>query len=106
MIVVFEKGYLRDLYEKGHSKDKKYRFQPDIVRRYKRCISLMREVPNLPSLAKYKGLNLEKLRGDKAGLFSIRVNDQYRIEFKAHEVKNEIYTTICNIIELSKHYEK
>ncbi len=106
MIVVFEKEYLRDLYEKGHTKDKKYRFQPDIVRRYKRCISLMRDVPDLLSLAKYKGLNLEKLRGDKLGLFSIRVNNQYRIEFEIHKIKNELYTTICNIIELSKHYEK
>lgn len=105
MIVVFEKEYLLDLYEKGRSKDKKHRFQPDIVRRYKRCIKLMIDVPDILSLAKYKGLNLEKLKGDKSGLFSIRVNDQYRIEFTAEEFQDEVYTTICNVIELSNHYK-
>ncbi len=105
MIVVFEKEYLRNLYVKGRSLDKKHRFQPEIIQRYKRCIKLMIDVPDLASLAKYKGLNLKKLKGDKSGMYSIRVNNQYRIEFVSQESNEEVRTVICNIIELSNHYE-
>jgi proteic killer suppression protein len=31
------------------------------------------------------GLRLEKLAGDRAGQYSIRVNDQYRICFRWHD---------------------
>ena len=35
MVVTFDKEYLKELYEFGKANDKKHRFQPDIVRRYK-----------------------------------------------------------------------
>ena len=35
MIASFDKDYLRELYETGKN-DNKHRFQPDIVKRYKR----------------------------------------------------------------------
>lgn len=34
MEIRFEKEYLRQLYEEGKTTDKKYRFQPHIVKRY------------------------------------------------------------------------
>lgn len=37
MIVIFDKDYLRELYLTGRS-DKKHRFQPEIISRYKRRI--------------------------------------------------------------------
>lgn len=42
------------------------------------------------------GNRLEALQGDHAGLFSIRVNDQYRVTFRfegehAHHVRCEDY---------------
>lgn len=105
MVVTFDKKYLKELYESGKTNDKKHRFQPDIVRRYKRCIDIMINVSDIISLCKYNGLNFEKLSGDKKELCSIRVNNQYRIEFTVTEVQGEIVTTICNIIELSNHYK-
>jgi len=105
MIVVFEKNYLCELYEKGKAKDKKYRFQPEIIRKYKSCINLMRRVPNTNSLAKYKGLNFENLQGDKCGISSIRVNLQYRIEFTVSDDGVEPVAVVCNILELSNHYK-
>lgn len=105
MVVTFDKKYLKELYESGKTNDKRHRFQPDIVRRYKRCIDIMIDVSDIISLCKYNGLNFEKLSGDKKELCSIRVNNQYRIEFTVTEVQGEIVTTICNIIELSNHYK-
>lgn len=105
MVVTFDKGYLKELYESGKTNDKRHRFQPDIIRRYKRCIEIMVSVPDIISLCKYNGLNFEKLSGNKKEFCSIRVNNQYRIEFTVTESQGEIVTTICNIIELSNHYK-
>ena len=41
MVVTFEEAYLRDLYEKGKAEDKKHRFQPDVIRRYQKCIDFL-----------------------------------------------------------------
>ena len=105
MIVTFEKDYLRDLYESGKTTYKKYRFQPEVVRKYKQCINLMRRVPDTNALKKYNGLNLENLHGEKQGISSIRVNLQYRIEFTVTDGGIEPVATVCNIIELSNHYK-
>jgi len=104
MVVAFEKEYLRDLYEAGKS-DKKHRFQPDIVKRYKRGIDYLKQARNIEELFLLPSLHYEVLKGDKAGVSSIRVNDQYRIEFTVEQVSEPIVVTICNIIELSNHYK-
>ena len=65
----------------------------------------MINVLDINSLCKYKGLNFEKLIGDKKDVCSVRVNNQYRIEFTITEAQGEMVTTICNIIELSNHYK-
>ena len=36
---------------------------------------------------------------------SIRVNDKYRIEFSLNEFAEKPILTICNIVELSNHYD-
>jgi proteic killer suppression protein len=105
MIVTFEKEYLRDLYVLGKANDKKHRFQPEIVRKYQYCISLMRRVEGVNSLMKYNGLKFEALKGDKNGIFSVRVNNQYRIEFTVTDDGSETIATVCNILELSNHYK-
>ena len=105
MKVLFDKKYLGNLYEKGNSGDKKHRYQPQVVKKYKKVVDLMIDTPDVLSLAKYNSLNYEKLVGDKAGLSSVRVSDQYRIEFEEIKQDNEVIATICNITELSNHYQ-
>ena len=105
MKVLFDKEYLGNLYEKGDSGDKKHRFQPQVVKKFKKVVDLMIVSPNVLSLAKYNSLNYEKLSGDKAGLSSVRVNDKYRIEFEEIVQDDEVIATICNITELSNHYQ-
>jgi len=105
MKVLFDKEYLANLYEKGDSGDKKHRYQPYIIRKYIKVVDLMMNSPNVFSLMKYKSLCYEKLLGDKRGLSSVRVNDQYRIEFEEIAEGDEVIATICNIMELSNHYQ-
>lgn len=104
MEIIFNETYLQEMYLTGKT-DKKHRYQPQIVRKYIRIIDLMIELPDITSLQKYNSLNYEKLKGNKIGLSSVRVNDQYRIEFEEHIKDNEIFATICNITDLSNHYK-
>lgn len=104
MDIFFKEEYLKDLYVTGAS-DKKHRFQPQIVRKYIRVIDLMVSLPNVQGLIPYKSLHYEKLLGDKMGLSSVRVNDQYRIEFEEQTKDGEVIATICNITALSNHYK-
>ena len=105
MEVIFEKDYLREIYKTGKTIQKNYRFQPDIIRKYIRIVDLMIEQPDITSLAKFNSLRYERLKGRKLGISSVRINDQYRIEFEERTVENHTITTICNIIELSNHYK-
>ena len=81
MIVTFEKDYLRDLYEKGICNDKKHRYQPNVIRSYKRGIDYLKWANRKEDLFRINSLNFEALVGDRRGRFSIRVGLTYRIEF-------------------------
>jgi len=105
MEIKFNKKYLSELYYNGKCNDKKHRFQPQIVKTYKKRIDLLENVPSVESLYKYNALHYEILQGDKKGLESIKVNDQYRIEFSTTKIESETIVTVCNIIELSNHYK-
>lgn len=105
MVVIFEQAYLRELFETGSASDKKHRFQPDIVKRYQKRIEMLMAVPTADTLYKFNSLNFEALTGDKAGLYSIRVNNKYRIEFTLNADNEKPMLTICNIVELSNHYD-
>ena len=105
MEITFDKRYLKELYETGKTGDKKHRFQPQTVRKYRKTIDLLESVSVVEDLFRYNSLHYEVLRGDEAGLESVRVDDRYRIEFKTERVVSETVVTICNIIELSNHYQ-
>jgi proteic killer suppression protein len=105
MDITFEKDYLRELYKTSKTSSKKHRFQPEIIRKYIRVIDLMMDQPDVLSLAKYNALRYEKLIGNKDGISSVRVNDQYRIEFEEKIVGGKTIATVCNITELSNHYK-
>lgn len=104
MEINFAKVYLRDLYTTGQA-DKKHRFQPNVISKYIDIVNLMKRERNVLDLCKYNSLRYEKLKGDKLGLSSVRVNDQYRIEFEEEMADGEIIATICNITDLSNHYK-
>ena len=105
MIVTFEEDYLKELYSTGSCNDKQYRYQPDIIKRYKRCVDYLKAASRKEDLFLINSLNFEALQGDKEGRFSIRVNTKYRIEFTLSETIEEPILTICNIIELSNPYK-
>ena len=106
MEIIFEKDYLEQLYKDGKAKNKKYRFQNTVIKKYKNAIDKLRVANQIEDLFPINSLNYEKLKGDKNGLESIRVDQKYRIEFiSSIEGEKPNCITICSIVELSNHYK-
>lgn len=62
----------------------------DIQRTARRKLLYLDEAEDLQDLHAVPGNKLEKLTGDRAGQYSIRINDQWRIcfEWVEHEARN------------------
>ena len=106
MEIIFEKEYLKELYEEKKARNKKHRYQPNVVKKYIQTIDKLRAAKDIEELYPIKSLNYEKLRGDKLGLASVRVDSKYRIEFYTTiEGEEPESITICSIVELSNHYK-
>ena len=105
MQIEFDKIYLRELYEDGKCSDKKHRFQPQVVLKYQKRIDTLMAAVRKEDLFVLRSLSFEALHGDKEGLYSIRVDGQYRIEFTlTDDIERPVITIAC-IIELSNHYK-
>ena len=106
MTIEFEKEYLIELYHKGKTSDKKHRFQPQVVNGYLKCIKALVFASRIEDLYPLHSLHYERLKSDKVGLSSLRINDQYRLEFR--EIPNDKDRSkieICSLVEISNHYK-
>ena len=104
MTVTFEHDYLKELFEKGKVSGKKYRFQPQIIKAYQKVIRILLNVSVIEDLWKFKSLHFEALVGDRKGRSSVKINNQYRLEFEVIKNDEDILLTICNVLEISNHY--
>ena len=103
MIIKFANSYLKKLYSNEQVKGKPV-YGSEVVEKFRERVLLMEQLESTKHLRQYKSLHFEALKGNKKGLYSIRVNKQYRIEF--HIEKDTL--TLMEIVlieELSKHYE-
>ena len=106
MKVEFEKTYLQELYETGKTTGKKYRFQPQVINGYVKCVKALERTTRMEDLFLLKSLNYHKLEGDKKGISSVRVNDQYRLEFREICNPNNILEIeVCSLIDITNHYK-
>lgn len=105
MIIEYDQEYLRELYERGKTSDKKHRFQPEVVKGYKRAVDALKTAKRIEDLYPFAGLHFEALTGNKKGLFSIRANGKYRVEFSVRDSDGEQIVSVCRILELSNHYD-
>ena len=102
MLVIFKTLELEELYIiPVESIKDKLPFQKSLIQRYKDRIVLLESIEKITDLYSYRSLHLEKLKGDKDGQSSIRLNDQYRL---ISEQVNEEAIKIL-IVEISKYYE-
>jgi toxin HigB-1 len=69
--------------------DTKHLFRRDFVRRFKaiersalRKLDMVDAAPDIGTLSTLPGNRLERLKGDRKGQYSVRINDQWRICFE------------------------
>ncbi|MGO1698947.1 type II toxin-antitoxin system RelE/ParE family toxin [Micrococcaceae sp. AOP34-BR2-30] len=80
MRVVFEDDGLRRLAEDATYAPR--RWGSDIIKAYRKKIQVLRSATDERDLYAMRSLRLEKLKGDRAGTSSIRLNDQFRLIIK------------------------
>ncbi|MCW5908796.1 MAG: type II toxin-antitoxin system RelE/ParE family toxin [Chitinophagales bacterium] len=101
MIVRFENKKVLELYElEVKLCVSKYKFAKHVIEKYKMRIGQLIDAPDLRTISQIKSLNLEKLKGDRKGQFSIRVDNQFRICF--YELTEKEIT--IEILELTEYY--
>lgn len=103
MVIEYNQEYLRELYEQGRCIDKKHRFQPQVIQKFQKRVDTLIAATKKEDLFAFRSLNFEALHGDKEGIFSIRVDLQYRLEFTIRE-EGEPAISICELQDLSNHY--
>lgn len=105
MLIEFDKDYLRELFVQGRTNDKKRRYQPEIIKGYKKCVMFLKRANNVEQLYPIHSLNYEVLQGDKKGVSSVRINRQYRLEFTVRDILGGQIVTVCRLLEISNHYK-
>jgi len=68
-----------------------------VIKSTRRKLTLIRAAPDDRSLRNWKSLHYEKLKGDRDGYRSIRVNEKYRIVFTLDERTQPPTVTIVAI---------
>ena len=75
-------SFADDVTESVWRRERVRMFHPDVQRVALRKLVILDAAESLSDLRVPPGNRLEKLRGDGAGQYSIRVNDQWRICFR------------------------
>ena len=81
MIVSFKDRGTEDIFDGEDSKAARKTLPSNLHNRAGQTLDQLSAAVSLNSLS-LPGLRLEKLKGDRAGQFSIRINDQYRVCFR------------------------
>lgn len=77
MRVEYKDDELRRLAEDPEFRPRKW--GTDVVRAYRKKVQILSDARDERDLAAMRSLRLEKLKGDRAGTWSIRLNDQFRL---------------------------
>lgn len=81
MILSFKDEEARKIFERQEST----KLPADIHKKAYRKLALLHSAKEVKDLQSLPGNQLEKLKGDRAGQYSIRINDRWRVCFDWHE---------------------
>jgi len=103
MRVIIEDEYLINLYVNGKTVGKP-KFSKEIELAFIKRVNQMEQADNTNTLRELKSLHFEKLSGNLAGKYSIRVNKGFRIVFRVEKDGNNVQLEVICIEELNNHY--
>lgn len=75
------------------------RFAEAIVKAYRKRMQQIRAASSIQDFYSLKSLHFEKLKGDMAGQWSMRLNDQWRLIMKFIEKCGRTEAVICDITD-------
>ena len=104
MTIEYEKDYLKELYESSKCKNKKYRFDAAVIKKYQKRIDTLMAATRIEDLFVLNSLNIEALQGLKDH-FSILIDYHYRLEFKIRTDEAEVILTVCIVTDITNHYQ-
>ena len=81
MIRTFGNALAEDLFNDRVSRGVR-RFPVELRSNARRKLQMLDDAETLPILAALPGNRFEKLKGDRKGYYSIRINDQWRVVFR------------------------
>jgi toxin HigB-1 len=103
MIVKFNNEYLKNIYLGLPVKGKPI-YQVLVIVKFKKTILILKNANSLKELKMFRGLNLEALKGDYKGLFSVRVDYHFRLIIGI-ELDKILIKEVVTIEELTNHYK-
>lgn len=106
MEIEFESQELADLYEGKKVRNPQFRSNPTLIQQYVKTVGKLRAAGTIEELFQMNSLHYEKLKGNRAGTSSVRINQQYRLLFE--EVLSDSDPPVVRLLrlqEISKHYE-
>ena len=103
MNVYFSNNYLAYLFVTPlEDMQGKQEFSTDVIKQFKKKVAILEAVSATDELRQFNSLNFEKLKGNKKDLYSIRLNQQFRLILRIFE---EDVAEAIEVTEISKHYE-
>lgn len=102
MQVHFNSSYLEKLFI-GLPVTGKPRYNEAVIEKFRKRVILLEQIETSNELRQFHGLHFEALKGDKKGLYSIRVDIKYRLEFSI-EADGITLLEMIFINNLSNHY--
>lgn len=97
MNIDFEDDELQRLYEDPDFRVA--RLHPDLIKAYRRKMQLIVGAECELDLRAMKSLHLEKLKGDRKGQHSIKLNDQWRLIFRIEARDDGKVVLIIEIVD-------
>ena len=71
----------------------------DLVVAYRRRIQVLDSALDERDLRAMRSLNLEKLKGDRAGQYSVRLNDQFRLVLTFHTEDDGRVVVVLELVD-------
>lgn len=97
MRIHFESDELRRLYEDPNCVAPQ--FGPGLIKAFRKKVGFLEAAASEMDLRSYRALRFEKLVGDRAGKYSIRLNDQWRLILRLESDREGRVLIIIEIVD-------
>lgn len=102
MTIRFNNPYLEAL-AIGEPLSSKPIYSDIVVKKFRRMLITLTAAESVGEIQKINGLNFEKLRGDRQGFYSVRVDQKYRLILTL-EGEDLAVAEILTVEDLTNHY--